>query len=210
MCGLIFTEDVSLWPSLVAANLSRAGKNKGALTFTAWERGLTEMETLDTTHTITGPDHDFPHPGVVHLQAPTSSVSKPHPAWAPQTLVWHNGLLFHSSITRLRDVTECKSFWDTELIAAAVSCGFTSDAFATLGKIAGSFAVVAFHCGEMYAFRNAMSPLFRTPGGSTLSSVATGDVTESVPPGVVYTLVDGEGWLSTQVTFDTSYNQYGI
>lgn len=212
MCGLIFCADPMMWPSLVAANLERAGRNKGALTFTAWRDGLTLEETIDTQRVVeAGSDYDFGKPGIVHLQAPTSSYSLPHPATAHGVLVWHNGLFQPSAIEAMQKATTCGSGWDTELIAAAVAHGFDSAPFLELGMIAGSFAVIAWKSGRLWAFRNSIAPLFRLPCGSTLSSVATTLVSEPLRPGVVYVLDDGQGvWTDTGWTFPVAHNPYGI
>lgn len=212
MCGLIFVNRPAIWPDVVKANLARAGRNKGAFTYTAYTPGLTAVEMLDTNCVVSGNDYAFPHPGVTHLQAPTSIASRPHPAQAPSTLLWHNGLFQPSGIAGMQRATESMSEWDTALIALAVSRGFDSDAFLELGKIAGSFACIAYTGQRLYAFRNAIAPLYIDASRlDTLTSVPVGDVNVSLKPGVVYTFRDDVGqWVETPHRFENSHNPYGI
>lgn len=212
MCGLIFVNRPAIWPDVVKANLARAGRNKGAFTYTAYAPGLTAAEMLDTNRVASGGDYGFPRPGVTHLQAPTSIASRPHPAQAPNTLLWHNGLFQPSGIARMQSVTESASEWDTALIALAVSRGFDSDAFLELGKIAGSFACVAYTGQRLYAFRNAIAPLYIDAVTlDTLSSVPVGGVNTALKPGVVYEFWDEGGrWEETSYRFESSHNPYGI
>ena len=64
MCGLIFVNRPVIWPAIVKANLARAGRNKGAFTYTAYAPGLTAVEMLDTNSRPLGfrqcePEHPF-------------------------------------------------------------------------------------------------------------------------------------------------------
>lgn len=212
MCGLIFVNRPAIWPGVVKANLARAGRNKGAFTYTTYTPGLTAVEMLDTNRVVSGNDYAFPHPGVTHLQAPTSIASRPHPAQAPNTLLWHNGLFQPSGIAEMQRATESTSEWDTALIALAVSRGFDSDTFLELGKIAGSFACIAYTGSRLYAFRNAIAPLYVDAARlDTLSSVPVGDVNVALKPGVVYEFWDDGGqWAETSYRFENSHNPYGI
>lgn len=210
MCGLMFTEEVEQWPSLVTSNLARAGRNKGAMTFTAWVAGLTAMEMFDTTRTVDGGDLAFPKPGIVHLQAPTSEASRPHPATANDTLVWHNGLFQPLAIEVMKKTVGSYSNWDTKLLAEAVALGFESMEFHQLSGVEASFAAIAFRAGSLYAFRNAIAPLYTNPKTTTLSSTPVGETNVMMPAGVVFVLTREQGWVPTTTTFDVSYNPYGL
>ncbi len=212
MCGLIFAARPEVWPEVVVANLARAGRNKGAFTYTEYVPGntLTAVELLDTSRAVSGPDYAFKEAGITHLQAPTSAASRPHPAQAPKTLVWHNGLFQPAGMGIMQEMLRSKAEWDTELVALAVAQGFESMAFATLGVIPASFACIAFHDGNLYAFRNSIAPLYvDEKRGDTLSSVKTGDVSIELTAGVVYWFREGV-WQQSSFGFEVSHNPYGI
>ena len=211
MCGLIFCPDATRWPELVAANLARAGRNKGAFTFTEWRRGWTQVEMLDHWREVPVTSADMVVPGVTHLQAPTSSASKPHPAVTPaNTMVWHNGLFQPSAMLQMQAILGSAAQWDTMLIAEAVERGFDSPDFKCLGHVSGSFACIAYVGGELYAFRNAIAPLYVGEDGATLSSVPAPGVTKELEAGVVWVFSEGNQWEKTPYGFEISHNPYGI
>lgn len=106
----------------------------------------------------------FPgHYYVVHSQAPTTenySYINIHPAAFHHTevrstsLLWHNGILKPATIKKLREETCISSTWDTQLLLNyMINKG-------NLSEVDGTFACLMHHMGEMYMFRNEISPLF--------------------------------------------------
>lgn len=211
MCGLIFCADPLKWESIVSANLARAGRNKGAFTVT---------EVLSNTPNgtvVTGPTVEVKGPTfclkpvIAHMQAPTSSDSRPHPAVAGPVRVWHNGLVKTDGIMVLQEELFSFERWDTMLIAQALEAGLGSEAFQLLGIIQGSLAVIAIDnaTGQntIYAFRNAIAPLYTD--GKSLSSVPVDKIDRLIDAGVVYTLAAGE-WVKTRHTFPCTHNPFGV
>jgi len=100
---------------------------------------------------------------IVHSQAPTTdntSLLTVHPAAfhhsevRSTSLLWHNGILKPSTIKKLQEETGLGTTWDTQLILNyMINRGNLSD-------IDGTFACLMHHMGEMYMFRNEISPLF--------------------------------------------------
>lgn len=85
---------------------------------------------------------------VAHSQAPTSSSKNIHPAVYGDTLLWHNGILKQSTID--------KETWDTHfLLQRIVDYGWS-----TLSRIDGTFACMMYSSGDMFVFRNEISPMF--------------------------------------------------
>lgn len=211
MCGLVYSYygGAPVVKPLVAANLARAGRNKGALTFTPiilsfGHTGVGSPVILGSTDEIAS-DHAC---GVYHLQAPTSEASLPHPAAQGPYRLWHNGIVKPAGMDWLHDRTGCVSAWDTQRLAALFSaCVENGFDFSDFGKVEGSFACIAYSEGALWAFRNEIAPLYTD--GKNLSSVAIDMSYVALKPGVIYTLRTG-GWIPTGMGFECTHNPYGI
>lgn len=100
---------------------------------------------------------------IVHSQAPTTEndsrysihpASFAHNECQDTSLLWHNGILKPSTIRFLKTETGIDTTWDTQLLLNyMISKG-------NLSQVDGSFACLMYHMGEMYMFRNEISPLF--------------------------------------------------
>ncbi len=118
---------------------------------------LPEKHIINVTRTFPGNYY------VIHSQAPTTenaSEDSIHPAALHHNEVrdisylWHNGILKPKTIKQLQEETGLGSSWDTELLLHyMVTRGNLSD-------IDGSFACLMYHMGDMFMFRNEISPLF--------------------------------------------------
>ena len=85
---------------------------------------------------------------VAHSQAPTTNTKNIHPAVYGDTLLWHNGIIKQNTID--------ESTWDTHfLLQRIVDYGWS-----TLSRIDGTFACMMYSSGEMFVFRNEISPMF--------------------------------------------------
>ena len=206
MCGLIYNASCKEWPLLINKNLERAGVNKGVITFTAVTKNVSARGYAYIHAGATEVVEDFESlvaPGVLHMQAPTSEHSQPHPAIYGKTRVWHNGILKQSTIDAWKDAA--KSEWDTKIIASIVSSGM----FEKLSELDGSFACLAFiePWRKFIAFRNNLSPLFTD--GFSMSSVQIYNHWKPIDPGVVYELSSVSGqWEPTVINFSTPGNPY--
>jgi len=100
---------------------------------------------------------------IVHSQAPTTENTDDtsiHPARMHHkevrdtSLLWHNGILKPKTINMLRENTGLGTTWDTQLLLQHMINN------ESLSDIDGSFACLMYHTGELYMFRNEISPLF--------------------------------------------------
>jgi len=118
---------------------------------------LDELKLMNITRTSPGDYY------IIHSQAPTTDnvdINSIHPASfhhmevGDSSLLWHNGILKPNSIRTLRTQTGIDTSWDTQLLLHhMINSG-------NLSEIDGSFACLMYHMGEMYMFRNEISPLF--------------------------------------------------
>lgn len=98
---------------------------------------------------------------IVHMQAPTSEASNMnvHPARIGERFLWHNGIVKQSNIPVLQKLTMSESTWDTELILEAYIKGRTNS-FDIISKVDGTFSCLLYSSGELFLFRNEISPMF--------------------------------------------------
>lgn len=118
---------------------------------------LEERQLINVTRTF--PDDYY----IVHSQAPTTEnadIKSVHPARfhnsevRDTSLLWHNGILKPKTINMLRESTGIDSSWDTELLLHYMVYK------GNLSEVDGSFACLMYHMGDLYMFRNEISPLF--------------------------------------------------
>ena len=95
---------------------------------------------------------------IVHQQAPTTENKDSdtiHPAQLhDHELLWHNGIIKAKEVERLRKELQCPVTWDTHLLLRYINDYGTPDG------IDGTFSCVWYHQGELFMFRNEISPLF--------------------------------------------------
>lgn len=83
-----------------------------------------------------------------HTQAPTTEATSIHPAAFRNALLWHNGIVKQKELPG--------DAWDTEWILK----GILTDGFEFLSTVDGTFACIMYQDGELFVFRNEISPLF--------------------------------------------------
>ncbi len=203
MCGLIFNNgDYESWKLLYENNIARAGVNKGVFTFTdIFDNQLDGKEIkMGLIQTIMNKEELLKEMeswqcGILHMQAPTSVHSRPHPAKKNDWLLWHNGIIKPSEVKKHgMGIVE----WDTEVLVNIID----AIGFKGLSGIDGSFACIAFNVASkrLYMFRNKLSPLFTD--GSSLSSTQIADDWISVPANKVFEFkLSTRRWLATQFEF---------
>lgn len=167
MCSIIGSFEPKMLVHLYELNSYR-GTHSHSITvynyrnkkITYTDRQLGELDEKQL-HTVT---NSFPGCYyIVHSQAPTTEnvdMSSIHPARFFHTeagdtsFLWHNGILKPSTIKMLREDTGLGTTWDTQLLLQhVINSGNLSD-------IDGTFACLMYHMGELYMFRNEISPLF--------------------------------------------------
>lgn len=131
---------------------------------------------------------------VCHTQAPTAPSSDVHPAVVGNSLLWHNGIVKQGTIANVP--------WDTEYILnQIIDYGWSS-----LSRIDGTFACIGFIDGQLYAFRNEISPLFIDNKLNISSTKFEGS--NPLPPNKVFKFDLSWPALDPVTTFETVENPY--
>lgn len=130
-----------------------------------------------------------------HSQAPTTESTMIHPAQVDgNSFLWHNGIIKQSKLP--------EDVWDTQWMLDKVY----REGFDQLSHIDGSFACVMFCQGELFVFRNEISPLFIDDRLNISSTKFTNS--ELLPANVVYKMDIKSGKLIDEMNFETFENPY--
>ena len=97
---------------------------------------------------------------VAHIQAPTtaaSAIESIHPSVrrVGEDLLWHNGIIKEGCIKSLKETYQSDLEWDTALIHEAISHGYRQ-----LDNVDGTYSCLQYDEGEIFIFRNEISPMF--------------------------------------------------
>jgi len=133
---------------------------------------------------------------VAHSQAPTTQTGHMHPAVYGDTLLWHNGIIKQKAFEH--------NTWDTLWLLEQI----TSYGWSSLSRIDGTFACILYNGGEMFVFRNEISPLFYDKDLNFSSTKFDGS--ESLEPNKVFKLNFKYKQLSPVAYFETHTNPYYI
>jgi len=102
---------------------------------------------------------------IVHMQAPTTQSTQIHPAQFEDAYLWHNGIIKESYILKMQEIAGSTSTWDTQLLLEL----FKGD-LQTLSEVDGTFSCLLYNYGDLYLFRNEISPMFIDIESMTISS----------------------------------------
>lgn len=131
---------------------------------------------------------------IAHSQAPTTQTNNRHPAIFGNAMLWHNGIIKQSTIPA--------NTWDTSwLLEKIIDYGWSS-----LSRIDGTFACVMYYVGELYVFRNEISPLF-VDNNLNLSSTKLNNYRD-VEPNKVFKMYLKDKKLVPVAYFETMENPY--
>lgn len=135
---------------------------------------------------------------IAHSQAPTtdSSSKNIHPSAYGDCLLWHNGIIKQKTIEA--------GTWDTQWLQEQI----LNYGWSALSRVDGTFACVMYNNGELYVFRNEISPMFYDKHFNFSSTKFEGG--ESLPPNKVFKLNFEIKQLSTVAYFETHTNPYYI
>jgi hypothetical protein len=129
-----------------------------------------------------------------HSQAPTTQTNNIHPAAYGNSLLWHNGIIKQKELS--------EDTWDTSwLLERLIDYGWSS-----LSDINGTFACMFFHGGELFVFRNEISPLFIDKELNVSSTKF--ENSESLKPNTVFKLNLGYKIIEPVASFKTKENPY--
>jgi hypothetical protein len=133
---------------------------------------------------------------VAHSQAPTTSSDNIHPAVYGDTLLWHNGIVKQKMIET--------GTWDTSvLLERIVDYGWSS-----LSRIDGTFACMMYRSGEMFVFRNEISPMFYDDDFNFSSTKF--EFSKPLEPNKVFKLNYARKIMTVESHFSTLENPYYI
>lgn len=131
---------------------------------------------------------------IAHSQAPTTQSKNIHPAIFGDCLLWHNGIIKQKTITA--------GTWDTEWLLEQI----TNYGWSSLSRIDGTFACIMYNNGELFVFRNEISPMFYDKDLNLSSTKFDGSL--SLEPNKVFKLNLEHKQLSPVAYFQTKENPY--
>lgn len=133
---------------------------------------------------------------VAHSQAPTTQTGHMHPAAYGNCLLWHNGIIKQKSLP--------ENTWDTLWLLENI----TNYGWSSLSRIDGTFACVMYNHGNLFVFRNEISPLFIDDDLNISSTKFEGS--RPLEPNIVFKLNLKDKQLSAEAYFETLENPYYI
>jgi hypothetical protein len=206
MCSIIGSKDINKVRELAELNAYR-GQHSHSLF--VYDDGL---GTMSYQHKDFGPlvteNHKFDMPEVgyivAHQQAPTTENKTSefiHPATIGGTeMLWHNGIVKANDIKRLQQELQCENSWDTYLILRHLLD------YNTPNGIDGTFSCVWLYDGNLFVFRNEISPLF-IDNELNISSTKFSN-SESLPPNTIFMLDIENSGIKKISEFQTKENPY--
>jgi hypothetical protein len=133
---------------------------------------------------------------VAHSQAPTTTSNNIHPAVYGDCLLWHNGIIKQKTLS--------PDTWDTQwLQEQIINYGWSS-----LSRVDGTFACLMYNSGEMFVFRNEISPMFYDKDLNFSSTKF--EFSEPLEPNIVFKINFQYRQLSPVAYFATHENPYYI
>lgn len=157
MCSIVGSFDRDKLIELCKANEYRGQQSHSISYFNKDTGEITIIRSLGSVNydSIIIPER---HYAIVHQQAPTSnklSEENIHPASHDESFLWHNGIIKQAFVPVLQVMTNSVKTWDSELLLMAAAMDIEN-----LSMIEGSFSCLLYTRGELYLFRNEISPMF--------------------------------------------------
>ena len=140
---------------------------------------------------------------IVHQQAPTSSQVENtiHPAQLNGHYLWHNGIIKNNCVNKLQSKYKSTSNWDTQLLLYSLIENHKPI------DIDGTFACLWLDpTGDVYVFRNEISPLFMDDDFNISSTMFDGS--HSVPVNTMLRMNMMNKMIQEVDTFKTIENPY--
>ena len=133
---------------------------------------------------------------IAHSQAPTTNANNIHPAVYGDCMLWHNGIVKQKNLK--------EGTWDTQwLLEQILNYGWSA-----LSRVDGTFACMMYNSGELFVFRNEISPMFYDKDLNFSSTKV--EFAESLPPNKVFKVNLKYKQLSPVAYFETMENPYYI
>lgn len=218
MCGLVGSPDCSL-----AIDITRQMEQRGTRT---WSLTIVDLDHFDISHSINSPtkfDVTAAHQEVqqlsnipsnpyyiIHVQSPTATTYRYHPAVDDMGYLWHNGMM-EGYEQRVMEERLGKQFWDTEillgLLTENIQKGKPADQFRWLQRFVGSFSCLFLRKGVgLYSFRNPISPQFYDPIQKTYASIKFSEQAQLLKTGAAFSILDH----SIVGYFNNQFNPFGV
>lgn len=171
-------------------NAFKVDNNRAELSVAYSDDGILPEHILLASSWSSQPNNYY----IAHSQAPTTQTDNRHPAMFGDAMLWHNGIIKQGTIPA--------NTWDTEwLLEKIIDYGWSS-----LSRIDGTFACVMYYSGEIFVFRNEISPLF-IDKNLNISSTRF-DNSESIEPNKVFKIYFNDKKLVPIAYFETLENPY--
>jgi len=201
MCAITASFDKNKLGELYKLNAYRGELNYSLATFKLYKSKI-EFQTLfqdagkmpDTLiDSIPSKEGDFI---LAHSQAPTTNSKNIHPAVYGDAMLWHNGIIKQKNLS--------EDTWDTQwLLEQIVNYGWSS-----LSRVDGTFACMMYNSGELFVFRNEISPMFYDDS-LNFSSTRFNSARE-LPPNKVFKVNLSYKTIEPVAYFETLENPYYI
>jgi hypothetical protein len=200
MCAISGSFDPVKLKELYKLNAYRGEHSHSMCSFTPYKSGYIELCTLMQDEgpmsdelfefAVSLPDRFY----ITHSQAPTGQTGHMHPAAYGDCMLWHNGIIKQKSLP--------ENTWDTLWMLENI----TNYGWSSLSRIDGTFACIMYNSGEMFAFRNEISPLFIDENLNISSTKFEG--AKPLEPNIVWKLSLVDKSLTAVAYFDTFENPY--
>ena len=197
MCAIIASFNIHTFNELYQLNSYRGNLTHSIARFTNDHLGNIKHTSLVRAQGEMPPlkeDEGLYYVG--HSQAPTTQHSFIHPAVYGKAMLWHNGIIKQKNLS--------EGTWDTQwLLEQVLDYGWSS-----LSRIDGTFACIMYNSGELFVFRNEISPMFYDKD-MNFSSTKT-EYTTSLPPNRVFKINLKYKQITPVAYFETKENPYYI
>lgn len=198
MCGIFCSTSKEMLVKLASLNQYR-----GAHSYSVYNMGTTNLTKAFGEFNPDAIEENGEY-SVCHVQAPTTAargLDSVHPAVnvTGHSKLWHNGIVKDHDVKRLqREFNMMDCDWDTQLLLK----GLTSPNWTKfLSTVNGSFACILVEGEQIYAFRNAISPLYIDEHFNISSVMFEGS--DPLPAETIWSLKVATKEIKPVVTFQT-------
>ena len=211
MCAIVGSFDTEKLKELVELNSYRGQHSHSISYYNCREKTLTITKKLGSLELA---DINIPegHYGICHIQAPTTDatdINSIHPASGlfenKPTCLWHNGILKNTTVKALQKYYGTDEEWDTTLLLHRLNSAGIPE------NIDGTFSCLWFKPlgqgrGDLYLFRNEISPMFIDDNFNISSTKFEGS--HSTDPNVILWMYMDLKLLIKKETFKTVESPY--
>ncbi len=204
MCSIIGSYDIEMVKDLAKLNEYRGQHSHSFFVLlnnkvVYSHRDYGELNIVDHLHKVDNDQNYY----IVHQQAPTSLQVEDaiHPAQLGDHYLWHNGIIKNKCIKELQSIYRTSTDWDTKLLLYSLIENHKPI------EIDGTFACLWLDpTGDVYVFRNEISPLFMDDNFNISSTKFDGS--HSVPVNTMLRISMMNRMTQEVNTFKTIENPY--